>query len=113
MSPPAALAAAKGKAAAFQDDPLLSVSLAIFDDKAMKECLPSDVYERFKSCVLTGDPTPEADQKVIADALFTWARELGAVDFAHWFFPKRFGSGAVGGMVGALKMDTLIDLHSL
>ena len=29
------------------------------------------------------------DQKVIADTLFAWARERGAIDFSHWFFPLR------------------------
>ena len=32
-------------------------------------------------------------------------------DFAHWFFPLRGGGGAVGGMLGAFKKDTLIDLE--
>ena len=31
----------------------------------------------------------QEDQKVIADTLFDWARERGAIDFAHWFFPLR------------------------
>ena len=34
---------------------------------------------------------------------------LGAIDFAHWFFPLRGGAGAVGGMLGAFKRDTLIE----
>jgi hypothetical protein len=34
-----------------------------------------------------------------------------AQDFAHWFFPLRGGGGAVGGMLGAFKKDTLIDLE--
>lgn len=37
--------------------------------------------------------------------------EFGAIDFAHWFFPLRGGGGAVGGMLGAFKRDTLIDLE--
>merc|ERR1719421_1641498 len=49
--------------------------------------------------------------KAIATAIFTWARGLGAVSFAHWFFPMRGGGGAVGGVCGAFKMDTLIDLE--
>merc|ERR1719421_1108602 len=49
--------------------------------------------------------------KAIATAIFTWARGLGAVSFAHWFFPMRGGGGAVGGVCGAFKMDTLIDLQ--
>ena len=35
----------------------------------------------------------------------TKARERGAIDFAHWFFPLRGGGGAVGGMLGAFKQD--------
>eukprot|EP00971_Amphidinium_carterae_P191369 3797104-Amphidinium_carterae.1 len=38
--------------------------------------------------------------------MFKWARELGAVSFAHWFFPMRGGGGAPGGAVGAFKMET-------
>ncbi|CAK9080797.1 unnamed protein product [Durusdinium trenchii] len=75
----------------------------------MAQKLPSAVLQRFNECLITGDPTPEEDQKVIADAIFTWARELGAIDFAHWFFPLRGGCGAVGGMLGAFKRDTLIE----
>lgn len=39
------------------------------------------------------------------------SKEFGAIDFAHWFFPLRGGGGAVGGMLGAFKRDTLIDLE--
>eukprot|EP00928_Gymnodinium_smaydae_P012993 TRINITY_DN1474_c0_g1_i13.p1 TRINITY_DN1474_c0_g1~~TRINITY_DN1474_c0_g1_i13.p1 ORF type:complete len:669 (+),score=173.15 TRINITY_DN1474_c0_g1_i13:62-2008(+) len=48
--------------------------------------------------------------KIIAEAIFKWARDQGAVSFAHWFFPMRGGSGAFGSMCGACKMDTMIDL---
>merc|ERR1740127_74203 len=76
----------------------------------MKKYVPSDVFKRFLADVVSGTPTSEADQRAIAAGLFRWAREKGCTDFAHWFFPVRGGSGAVGGAVGALKMDTLIDL---
>ena len=33
------------------------------------------------------------DMTVIADMMFAWARERGAIDFAHWFFPMRGGGG--------------------
>ncbi|CAK8996874.1 unnamed protein product [Durusdinium trenchii] len=92
-------------------DALSSLGKAMFDDAVMAQKLPSAVLQRFNECLITGDPTPEEDQKVIADAIFTWARELGAIDFAHWFFPLRGGCGAVGGMLGAFKRDTLIDLE--
>ena len=32
----------------------------------------------------------------LAETIFKWARELGAVSFAHWFFPMRGGGGAPG-----------------
>jgi glutamine synthetase len=93
------------------EDELTLCSSAVFDDKTMKAKLSSDVYKRFKESLVTGAPTSEADMQAIANAFFTWARGLGAVAFAHWFFPMRGGGGAVGGVCGAFKMDTLIDLE--
>lgn len=75
----------------------------------MSERLPSSVYRRFQESLISGDPTAEEepqlvealktsvvrgeDMKVIADMLFAWARERGAIDFSHWFFPLRGGGG--------------------
>jgi len=97
-------------AARKQQDMLTEMSSLIFNDAVMKSRLPSRVYARFQDALLTGAPTSEDDQKAIAEAIFKWARELGAVSFAHWFFPMRGGSGAYGSMCGACKMDTMIDL---
>jgi len=91
-------------------DELSEASSAILNDAKLKSLLSSAVYGRFKESLVTGDPTSEDDMKAIAEAIFTWARGLGAVSFAHWFFPMRMGGGAPGGAVGAFKMDTLIDL---
>jgi len=93
-----------------QSDALSDMSGSIFNDEVMKARLPSRVYARFKEALVTGAATSEEDMKVIAEAIFKWARELGAVNFAHWFFPMRSGSGAYGSMCGACKMDTMIDL---
>ncbi|CAK9028282.1 Type-3 glutamine synthetase (Type-3 glutamate--ammonia ligase) (Type-3 GS) [Durusdinium trenchii] len=92
-------------------DALTTAGIAMFDDVLMAKKLPSAVLQRFSECLISGEPTPEEDQKVIADTIFEWARGLGAIDFAHWFFPLRGGGGAVGGMLGAFKKDTLIDLE--
>eukprot|EP00927_Polykrikos_kofoidii_P022298 TRINITY_DN2084_c0_g1_i4.p1 TRINITY_DN2084_c0_g1~~TRINITY_DN2084_c0_g1_i4.p1 ORF type:complete len:701 (+),score=125.60 TRINITY_DN2084_c0_g1_i4:86-2188(+) len=91
-------------------DELDELSCNIFDDNTMKAKLPSRVYNNFKEALTTGAATNENDQKVIADAIFNWARELGAVSFAHWYFPMRGGGGAYGSMCGSCKMDTMIDL---
>ena len=88
----------------------LQASTAVFDDTTMTRVLSSEVFARFRECLVSGAPTPEDDQKVIAREMFTWARGLGATSFAHWFFPMRGGGGATGGCLGALKMDAFIDL---
>mmetsp|Transcript_40929 Transcript_40929/g.96128 ORF Transcript_40929/g.96128 Transcript_40929/m.96128 type:complete len:710 (+) Transcript_40929:62-2191(+) len=92
-------------------DALADHSEYVFTDKVMKQRLPGDVYTRFKEALVTGAETSEDDMRKIADAVFAWGREKGAVSFAHWFFPMRGGGGATGGAVGAFKMDTLIDLE--
>jgi len=91
-------------------DGLADLSRAVFNDDKMKARFPSQVYQRFKDALVTGAPTSEKDMEVISSAIFTWAREQGAVSFAHWFFPIRGGSGAEGAMLGSCKMDGMIDL---
>jgi glutamine synthetase len=91
-------------------DPLSNHSTAIWDDATMATYLPKDVHDRFKACLVSGEPTSPEDQAIIATSMFTWARSIGATDFAHWFFPMRGGGGALGGQVGAYKMDAFIDL---
>lgn len=62
-------------------DALTAAGTAMFDDVMMAKKLPSALLQRFNECLITGAPTPEEDQKVIADAIFEWAREFGAIDF--------------------------------
>ena len=97
-------------AAILEADALLKSSTSVFDDATMKKVLPADVYGRFTDNLVTGEPTSEPDQKIIAYDMFKWSRSLGAVSFSHWFFPMRGGSGATGGQLGALKMDAFVDL---
>jgi len=92
-------------------DPLKHHSEDVFSLSVMEVRLPGAVFRRFKDALVTGAPTSEDDMKKIAEVMFNWAREKGAVSFAHWFFPMRGGGGATGGAVGAFKMDTLIDLE--
>ena len=81
-------------AAVFEKDALLSAQTMIYDDGEMKKTLPGDVYERFKATLVDGGATSDEDQEAISKALYAWARERGATDYAHWFFPMRGGSGA-------------------
>merc|ERR550532_897116 len=87
------------------------LSINQFDLVTMPQYVDDLVVQRFKDCLLSGEPTSKDDQMAIAAGMFKWARERGATDFAHWFFPSRGGGGAVGGSLGALKMDTLVDLN--
>jgi len=93
-----------------QADALTDMRAAVFDDDTMKARFSSALYTRFREALVTGAALSEDDQKAVANAIFKWAREQGAVSFAHWFFPIRGGGGAEGAMCGALKMDTMIDL---
>lgn len=48
--------------------------------------LPSAVLQRFNQCLISGEPTPEEDQKIIAEAMFEWAREFGAIEaWKSWY----------------------------
>jgi len=89
---------------------MTELSINSFDLPTMQKYVAGPVYQRFTDALVSGDPTSEEDQKAIAEGMFKWARERGCTDFAHWFFPCRGGSGAVGGALGALKHDTLVDL---
>jgi glutamine synthetase len=91
-------------------DMLSKAQTHIFDDRAMEAAVGAQVFQRFKDCLKTGAPTTPEDQKVIAQALYKWARKLGASSFGHWFFPLRGGGGVVGGGVSALKYDLFADL---
>lgn len=94
-----------------REDKLLQAGTKVFDEKAMAKFLPPDMVKKFMASSWSGDATDTRDQELIAAAMFKWARDQGAIDFAHWFFPARGGGGASGGQLGAYKMDTLIDLH--
>lgn len=91
-------------------DKLDAASSKVFNEEAMAKYCGADVAATFKEAVLTGkDLSPEAKTK-IAGGAFEWARKNGATSFAHWFFPRRMGGGAIGGTMGALKEDTFVDL---
>jgi len=86
------------------------MSSLVWDDATIKKHVGKAVFDRFKSCQTTGEATSEEDQKIMATSMFEWAKDNGAVAFAHWFFPMRGGGGAPGGSLGAMKQDAFIDL---
>ena len=59
----------------------------VFNDRVMKERLPSEVYEGIVLARENVKPLSEEQAKVIAAAMKTWAIEKGATHFTHWFQP--------------------------
>ena len=59
----------------------------VFNDTAMRESLPSEVYNEFKALVASGEPLTREIADVIADAMKEWAIQKGATHYTHWFQP--------------------------
>ena len=81
----------------------------IYDDGEMKKTLPATSTSASRRTRTAAQLLMKTRR--LSKALYAWARERGATDYAHWFFPMRAGgSGATGGMLGAAKGDAFIDL---
>ncbi len=59
----------------------------VFNDVAMRERLPKDVYNALHKTIEEGVPLDPALAGVIANAMKDWAIEKGATHFCHWFQP--------------------------
>ncbi len=59
----------------------------VFNEAAMKQRLPEDIYAAWKTCVSTGSQLPRNVANAIADAMKLWAIEKGATHYTHWFQP--------------------------
>lgn len=73
----------------------------LFDDRAMRERLPIAVYDCLREIRDEGKPWDPEVADVVADAMKTWAMELGATHYTHWFSPM---TGA-----GSGKHDSFVD----
>ncbi len=59
----------------------------VFNDTAMRESLPTEVYNEFKALVESGEPLTREIADIIADAMKEWAISKGATHYTHWFQP--------------------------
>ena len=59
----------------------------VFNDTAMKDKLPMDVYVKLKETIDYGVALDATVADVVADAMMEWAMEKGATHFSHWFQP--------------------------
>ena len=80
-----------------------------FNDQRMKAMLPKDVWQRFRDARAAGEDLSKEDMQAIADVLFKWATGLGAVNFAHIFYPARSTGAQIGGAAG-MKHDAFVEL---
>ncbi len=59
----------------------------VFNDAAMKERLPKNVYRKLKETIENGSELDPSIADVVAHAMKDWAVENGATHYTHWFQP--------------------------
>ncbi len=59
----------------------------VFNEAAMKERLPKDVYKALKRTMTESTALDPAIANVVANAMKDWAISKGATHFTHWFQP--------------------------
>jgi len=59
----------------------------VFNDRVMREKLPSDIYKSLKKTILDGKDLDITLANVVANAMKVWAIEKGATHYTHWFQP--------------------------
>ncbi|MCQ2584422.1 MAG: glutamine synthetase III [Treponema sp.] len=60
---------------------------SVFNEKAMKEFLPDDVFKRLKVTIDNGTPLDLDLANHVAQGMKDWAISKGATHFTHWFQP--------------------------
>jgi len=59
----------------------------VFNESAMRERLPKEVYRRLRRAVLEGNRLDAEIANTVANSMKDWALERGATHFTHWFQP--------------------------
>ena len=59
----------------------------VFNDRVMREKLPSDIYKSLKKTIRDGKDLDITLANVVANAMKVWAIEKGATHYTHWFQP--------------------------
>lgn len=59
----------------------------VFNENAMQERLPRDVFLSLKNTIEDGKPLDISLANVVANAMKDWAVEKGATHYTHWFQP--------------------------
>ncbi len=76
----------------------------LFDDRVMRDRLPQGVYESLREIRDNGKAWDPNVADVVADAMKSWAMELGATHYIHWFCPMTgTGSGKHDSFIDGVK----------
>ena len=59
----------------------------VFGDKTMRKYLPKDTYKSVTSIIQTGEKISRKVADEVAAGLKSWAMEMGATHYTHWFQP--------------------------
>ena len=59
----------------------------VFNEATMRQRLPDEVFQVWKTCVSTGSQLPLDAANEIAECMKLWATEKGATHYTHWFQP--------------------------
>ena len=59
----------------------------VFGDRAMKEYLPEDIYNKLKETIEGKSALPDDIADEVAAGMKNWAIDKGATHFCHWFQP--------------------------
>ena len=59
----------------------------VFNDAAMREYLPKNVYRKLKKTIEDGAELDSSIADVVAHAMKEWAIERGATHYSHWSQP--------------------------
>lgn len=60
----------------------------VFNDRAMKERLPKQVYQKLQEAVSGGEKLDFHVAEIVATAMKEWAISRGASHYTHWFHPR-------------------------
>jgi glutamine synthetase len=60
----------------------------VFGEKAMREGLPRQTFEKLKNSMSGGEKLDFATADIVASAMKEWAISRGATHYTHWFHPR-------------------------
>ena len=59
----------------------------VFNEQMMEKYVSAQAFAAWSECIRTGQPLSLDAAESIADGMKTWALEMGATHFTHWFQP--------------------------